>query len=262
VMNYGLHLSASGVLTNMYRQDVFANNLANVGTVGFKRDLASIRQREPEAMERSYPQQYRNRLLEQIGGGVFAAPGRTDFKTGALEVTHRKLDVALTKDDVFFAVAYQDENSESEVRLTRDGRFMVDPQGYLTNVNGHRVLDAADQPIQLDPGQGEAVSITTAGRVLQGDEVRGRIQIATVDDKSQLVKKGANLFGFKTFDPRVEGARTGELRSGALESSGVDPIRELLNLIEASGAVESNANMIRYHDLMMDNAVNRLGRIA
>ena len=71
-MNYGLYLSASGVLTNMYRQDVFANNLANASTVGFKRDLAAISQRDPESIEGGHAMQWRNDLLDELGGGVFA----------------------------------------------------------------------------------------------------------------------------------------------------------------------------------------------
>ncbi len=258
-MNYGLHLSASGVLTNMYRQDVFANNLANVGTVGFKRDLAAISQRAAESLEDAHPGKYRHSLLDQLGGGVFAGPQKVDFQPGAIEQTNRSLDVALTDKESFFAVAEKDANGNESVRLTRDGRFFVNGQGYLVNVNGLRILDEADQPIQVNPEQ--PVEIDAAGRLRQGGEEQGQIQVAQVADRSQLIKQGQNLFNFKGGDPRIEGVRTGSVRPGALESSTVDPIKELLALIEASGAVQSNANLIRYHDSMMDNAVNRLGRI-
>ena len=68
-MNYGLYLSASGVLTNLYRQDVFSNNLANVETVGFKQDLPSIRQRAPESIEQQFGSDVSKRLLDKLGGG-------------------------------------------------------------------------------------------------------------------------------------------------------------------------------------------------
>lgn len=258
-MNYGLHLSASGVLTNLYRQDVFANNLANVGTVGFKRDLAAISQRAPESLENAHPAKYRNTLLDQLGGGVLAGPQKIDFRSGALQQTNRPMDVALTDDDSFFAVAFQGEDGKESVSLTRDGRMLVNSDGYLVNVNGHKILDAADQPIQLDPNL--PVKFDSTGRLIQGGETQGQIQIASVADRSQLLKQGQNLYRFKNADARLEGERVGTVRPGSLESSTVDPIKELLSLIEASGAVEANANMIKYHDLMMDNAVNRLGRI-
>lgn len=258
-LNYGLHLSASGVLTNMYRQDVFANNLANVGTVGFKRDLASISQRAPESIESGQSSKYHNALLDQLGGGVSAGPQKTDFSPGPIDQTNRALDAALTTKNTFFAVAFKEANGNESVRLTRDGRFFVNGDGFLSNINGERVLNEADQPIQVDPKV--PITIDPTGRLIQGGESQGQIQVAQVADPSQLIKQGQNLFRFKGADPRIEGDRTGRIHPKALESSTVDPIKELLAMIEASGAVESNANMIKYHDLMMDNAVNRLGRV-
>ena len=86
-MNYGLYLSASGVLTNTYRQDVFANNLANVETPGFKPDLPSIRQRDPEAIEDNLGFQGSNELLDRLGGGVLAGQQRINFNQGTLRPT-------------------------------------------------------------------------------------------------------------------------------------------------------------------------------
>ena len=92
-MNYGLHLSAQGVLANLYRQDVFANNLANMGTVGFKRDLAMISQRSPEALEDAHPFELQNGLLDRLGGGVFAGPQQVLFSQGSMQKTNSPLDV-------------------------------------------------------------------------------------------------------------------------------------------------------------------------
>ena len=78
-MNYGLYLSASGVLTNLYRQDVFANNLANSETVGFKPDSPTVRQREPEAIEDNLGLGASQRLLDKLGGGVLAGPQSIRF---------------------------------------------------------------------------------------------------------------------------------------------------------------------------------------
>lgn len=101
-MNYGLYLSASGVLTNMYRQDVIANNLANVETVGFKLDLPSIRQRDPESIEDSFGSDVSKRLLDKLGGGVLAAQQRINFSPGPIEKTGAPLDVALDSPGAFF----------------------------------------------------------------------------------------------------------------------------------------------------------------
>src|SRR5690606_13067862 len=76
-MDYGLYLSAAGVLTNMHRTDVHANNLANVATTGFKPDFAVIRQRLPERLEDNIADVPAHELLERLGGGVLVDPTRS-----------------------------------------------------------------------------------------------------------------------------------------------------------------------------------------
>ena len=152
-MNYGLYLSASGALANMYRQDVFANNLANVNTVGFKHDLAAITQRRPEAIEDMHGPDVSQRLLDKLGGGVFAGPQRITFAQGAIEETAGPLDVAITRPGQFFVL--QAPQGQEGVRLTRDGRFTIDNQGFLASAtNGLRVLGVDENPIRVNEQSG------------------------------------------------------------------------------------------------------------
>ena len=121
-MNYGMYLSAAGVLTNMHRMDVMANNLANLGTVGFKADEVTFMTRAPERLdpgalsmmggEPADPQW----MLERLGGGQWAAPSRIDLRQGSLQRTGGNLDAAI-EGDGFFVVG-----SEDAPRLTRDTR--------------------------------------------------------------------------------------------------------------------------------------------
>ena len=103
-MNYGLYISAYGVLTNMYRQDVFVNNLANAHTVGFKPDMPGVHQRDVEAVEDRFSGDLSHRLLGKLGGGVFAGPQRTDHWAGLIEMTGRATDVALETKGTCFVV--------------------------------------------------------------------------------------------------------------------------------------------------------------
>src|ERR1043165_5413396 len=121
-MNYGLYLSATGVLTNSHRQDVIANNLANSETVGFKRNLALFQQRRTEADSQGAAglSDQTDPLLEKIGGGLLLSPTYVDHSQGTLEQTGQNLDVAIHGDG-FFAV-----QDGKQTRLTRDGRFLVD----------------------------------------------------------------------------------------------------------------------------------------
>ena len=259
-MNYGLYLSASGVLTNLYRQDVFANNLANVQTVGFKPDVPAIRQRHPESVEDGLGRDVSKRLLDRLGGGALAGPQRINFGAGPLQQTSNQLDVALEDEHSFFVVRSKDPDTQRPVvRLTRDGRFTVSPERQLVTQSGLKVLDPSDQPIVI--GRDGEVRIDNAGRVRQGDQVIGQIQVAQVADPGVLRKRGGNLFAFEGPDPRQVLTRP-SVRPAHIEASGVDPIQELMRLVAATKAAMGSATMIRYFDLLMDRSVNTLGRVA
>lgn len=260
-MNYGLYLSASGVMTNLYRQDVLANNLANVGTVGFKRDVPSIQQRAAEAVESRQPGVFRQRLLDRLGGGVLAGPQRVSLERGALQFTGRSMDVALVEANAFLVVAVEGGGrSGGELRLTRDGRLSVDAQGRLvTAAGGYPVLDVSDQPIVLNPGL--AVQIHSDGSVWQGGERVGQIQIAAARDPGRLVKKGGGFLWFEGGRDERVALAGGGLEPEHLESSAVEPVRALADLVDATREVNFNSQLMRYHDLLMDRAVNALGRV-
>ncbi len=261
-MNYGLYLSASGVLTNLYRQDVFANNLANAQTAGFKRDLASLMQRSPEVTEDELGMDLRSDLLDKLGGGALAGPQRIGFDQGPLRTTDRPLDIAL-EGEGFFTVALRNPSTgRSEIRLTRDGSFSLNTQGTLVTASGGRpVLDDRDQPIQLRTDV--PVQVSQTGDIVQGDEIVARLGIAMVD-RTRLTKQGENLFAWTGSDPRTSRQTPPQtlVRQGFSEMSNVDPVRALLDVVNATKAVSSNGNLIRYHDLLMDRAVNTLGRVA
>ncbi len=258
-MNYGLYLSASGVLTNQYRQDVFANNLANVATPAFKPDVPVIKQRDPETIEDHLGGRLSQRLLERLGGGVLAGPQRIDLSVGPFEQTGNPLDVALPDKDTFFAVEWRGGNGADTVRLTRDGRFTRNAAGELVTPSGQRVLDADGQPITV-PAVGD-VRFDAAGRLLHNGEPVARLQVARVPDQGSLRKTGGNLFAFNGPDPREPVANPSVL-PGKIESSGVNPVRALMDVTSAGKSAMGNAEMIRYFDLLMDRSVNSLGRVA
>jgi len=258
-MNYGLYLSASGVLTNTYRQDVFANNLANVETPGFKPDMPSIRQRDPEAIEDNLGFEGSNELLDHLGGGVLAGRQRINFAQGAYRATHNPLDAALTDKNQFFAVQITDSNTgKTQVRLTRDGRFTLNGARELVTQSGKRVLDTSDQPIILD-GPGRA-RIAGNGQVMLNDQPIAQLQVAKVDNLDGLTKRGQGLFVFEGADPR-EAVKVPDIKPGYVEASGVDPITTMMQVVAATKAATGNANMIKYHDQVLDRAVNTLGRV-
>jgi flagellar basal-body rod protein FlgG len=260
-MNYGLYLSASGVLTNIYRQDVFTNNMANVETAAFKPDVPAIAQRAPEAVEDPAGLEASQELLEKLGGGVLAGRQRINFDRGELIRTERDLDLALEDEGQFFNIRGTDPaTGQPRQLLTRDGRLELNDAGELVMIaGGYQLLDSTGQTIKVPDNA--KVTIGRDGGVFADGERVADLGVSQVSNLGARVKQGSGLFAWEGADPR-RAAEGPALRRGYVEGSGVDPVRALMEVVNAAKAVSSNANMIRYHDTLLDRAVNQLGRIA
>lgn len=243
-MIYGLYNSAAGMLTNEYRQGVIANNLANAETTGFKPDYAVIAERLPaeQAGVRSGPSAAG---LAGLSGGTWLGPTQTSFAPGSLQHTGLDTDVAL--DGSGFLTVEKD----GKTYLTRDGRFVRDAEGFLkTATDGAQVLDASGGPLRLDP-RGGKLQIDDVGRVQQDGRMVGRLGLTDVANCSQLQKVGATRFAY---DPQQVQPALCRVRQGVVERSGVEPLTEMVNMIEASRAYQMNAQMVS----LQDQSVGRL----
>jgi flagellar basal-body rod protein FlgG len=252
---YGLYLSATGVLTNSYRQDVIANNLANAQTVGFKRSLALFQQRPTEAQS-SGDSESTDPMLEGIGGGMLATPTSIDFSAGQIEETGQNLDVAIHGRG-FFAVKDGDQT-----KLTRNGRFMIDRDGFLSlaNESGQHVLDVNHNPIQVGGIPQSVISIGKDGMITADNQILGQLGLVEVPDESQLTPRGGTLYSYGG-DSKQLARASGQLASGFLEGANVDPMTEMTQLINCQRQLEANANMIRFQDQTLSRLVNDVGKI-
>lgn len=252
-MVYGIYSSAAGLLANQYRQEVLANNLANVSTAGFKQDLTVIRERQPASRERPADSAWSDSSLTGLTGHVLVAPTTTSFEPGAIEVTGNPLDAAIAGDG-FFRV-----RAGGMDRYTRDGRFTLNSSGTLVTVNGQaEVLDEGGQPIKVPAGLTGRVRIEANGEVRAGDSSFGRVSVVEFDDRSLLRKTGGNLLeslGAKA--TRVEPS----LQPGALEASNVDPTRAMVSMIEVTRAYQMNATLLGLADQTLGRAVNDIARV-
>ena len=250
-MLYGLYVSAAGALANSHRQDVIANNLANVDTVAFKRDLALARARRTET-EQNGQRQYTNAMLEGIGGGIFALPTHTDFSPAGLDVTGRDFDLGL-EGRGFFQVRRGDQ-----IQYTRDGRFALDLQGQLVTHTDHLpVLDESGQEIVLD--RDLDFSVNDAGIISQGGAATARLAVVDFDDTSQLQKQGNNFYVHQGGEQPH--AVLTSIKQRALENSGVNAIKEMVNMIEAQRMYQTNLSMLQLQDHTLGLAVTRLGSL-
>ncbi len=259
-MNYGLYVSASGLLTNSYRQDVFANNLANVNTVGFKPDLAAIQSRPPKSIEDNLGMDVSRQLMDQLGGGVLAAPQRISFSQGPPEPTGREMDAFLEDRLDFFRVQAPGADGQLETQFTRDGRFMTNDNGQLVTPSGYAILDANGRAITLPANV--PTRIASEGWITgPGGERLAQVGVVRVSDPTMLKKAGGNRF-MLVGEASIDTVDSPQVRGGTLEGSAVDPISALMNVISATQAATGNARMIEYHDRVMDQAINTLGRVA
>jgi len=252
-MIYGLYLSASGVLTNSYRQDVIANNIANSETVGFKKDMALLQQRPTAAQELARSDQT-NSLLEPIGGGLLASSTVVDSLAGEIEPTGNNFDVAL-QGNGYLAVS-----SDGKIHLTRNGQMVLDRTGrlVLSNDPNQAILDSKQSPIVLDPTS--PTTIATDGTITQNGKPLATLGLFDVSDPSTLRKDGATLLSTPADAMLNKAAPT--VRSGFVERSNVDPATELTELMDTQRQLEANANMIHIQDETLDKLVNDVGRIS
>lgn len=258
-MNYGMWVSASGVLTSMARQDVLSNNLSNASTTAFRPDALPIRQRAAVREEDALPWMDSNRMLERLGAGVMPEATVPSTAQGALRQTHNPLDVAVNGRG-FMRVAAQNTQGFA---LTRDGRLTVDADGMLARVaDGAHVLDSVGRPIAVDPAS--PITIQRDGSVLQRGGRVGAIDIVSVHDPSGLQRAGEGNFRLPPgLEPQdlIRGDGT-QLVAGSLEESGVNAISTLMGITGASRAAQGGMRMISSLDELNASAINRLGRVS
>lgn len=250
-MYYGLYMSAAGANAQTAKVEVLSNNLANVNTVGFKRELALLEARQSEAIERGATRRG-SREIEDIGGGVWMNSTHTDFSPGTMQLTHIPSDLAIDSPDTFFQV-----QRGSQKFLTRAGNFHISEEGMLVNPRNDLVLAADGSPIQIDPTL--PFEIRNGGVIEQAGE-RLEIGLFDVENTTALRKAGENHF-LAGANAGVAPAEDRQVKTGYLEMSGVSPVEEMVELITSSRAYEANVRIIQQHDTATSELISRLLKV-
>jgi flagellar basal-body rod protein FlgF len=243
-MIYGLYLSGQGAQAQSDRLGVLANNLANASTGGFKRDLALFQAHEPrdvgDGVDNNVPGN-----LNEMTGGVTLSEVVTDFSEGPLTQTGGTYDLALVGEG-FFTVS-----DGRETFLTRNGQLSVNAQGELVTADsGHAVLGVGDAPIRI-PTDANEINIGADGSIFSVSADGAAEQVANINivrpaSLDDLEKVGNSLY---RSSGSVTAAQDGvQVLQGHVEESGVRPVLEMMDLIEASRAFETNINMMRLQD--------------
>jgi len=218
----------------VYKNNITANNLANINTTGYKKDVA-------------FSQLVKNSINPKV-------EVKTNFSQGQLETTDNPLDIAI-RGRGFFTVL-----KDGREFYTRNGHFNVSSNGILQTSDGLPVLGDGGE-INLSQGDFTVgdVLISDHGEIyIDGDYV-GNLKIVDFNDYNGLQKRGENLF---TADARLvpEVLDEPDLQQGKLEGSNVNPLQEMVKLIELQRNFESSQRAISTIDRAEGKAANEISR--
>jgi flagellar basal-body rod protein FlgG len=250
-----LWIAKSGMESQQFKLDTIANNLANVGTNGFKRggvvfeDLMYDNLRQPGAAS---GEQSTLPTGLQVGLGTRVAASTRNFSQGNLQQSGNNLDIAI-KGQGFFQI----QMSDGSTAYSRDGAFQLDAAGQMVTSDGH-VL----QPGITIPANAQTVTIAANGTVsvsVPGQATPqqvGQLQLASFVNPSGLEPRGQNLYAETAASgapnagaPGAEGL--GNLLQGYVEGSNVNVVEELVSMIQAQRAYEINSKAIQTSDQML-----------
>ncbi len=253
-----LHVARTGLEAQDARMRVIANNLANVGTTGFKRDRANFATLAYQDA-RVAGQQSSNETAYAVGlnlGTGVSVQSTTRIDTqGSLNTTGNPLDMALDGGGYF-----QVQMPGGQLGYTRAGNFTRSADGQLVTAQGYPVLPAIAIPegtVTLSVAADGSVSAAVAGS--SESQQLGQLTLASFANPAGLQAAGDNyLFETGASGPAQIGvageAGRGHVRQGMLESSNVNVVEELVDMIEAQRAYEINSKMISAVDEMLRNA--------
>lgn len=261
-MNPALWIAKTGLDAQQTRLTVISNNLANVNTTGFKRDTAVFEDLIYQNIRQVGGQTSENTTLPSgmaLGTGVRVVATEKLHTQGNLSQTGKPLDVAI-EGRGFFQILRPD----GSLAYSRDGSFQIDANGQMVTANGYQL-----QPAITIPSNAQSITIGEDGTVsvLAGTASVptnvGNIQTVDFINPTGLQAIGSNLFletaasgSPQTGTPGLNGL--GSLASGALESSNVNVVEELVNMIETQRAYEMNSKVISTTDAMLQYVSNNL----
>ncbi len=259
----GLYTAATGMNAQQHQIDVTSNNIANVNTIGFKKDRAEFQDLMYESLNYTAGKTSQDTINPtgiDVGLGVRVSGIQKDFVQGDLKLTGNSLDLAI-EGKGFFQITLP----SGELAYTRNGAFKLNEEGSVVNGDGYLV-----EPEIVIPNTYTDISVARDGTVTALDpqtgsiEEMGQITIADFINSAGLNPLGDSLFQATTAsgDP-IEGVATedafGGIRQGMIESSNVALVNEMIDLITAQRAYEANSKSITTVDDML-SIVNNLKR--
>jgi flagellar basal-body rod protein FlgG len=256
-----LDIAGTGMQAQQTNVEVISNNMANMTTTGFKRRRAEFQDLIYQNLRRVGANSSDSGTVvpsgAQVGLGVKTAAIYRINEQGNLQQTSNTLDVAIQGNGYF-----QVTTPTGETGFTRDGTFSLAPDGTMVTADGYTI-----QPGVQIPSAATSVTINTSGQVqvtlanTTAPQTVGQIQLATFPNEAGLDAQGGNLFvqtaasgAPVTGNPGASGF--GSVMQGFIETSNVNVVTEITNLITAQRAYEMNSKVITSSDQMMSTLTN------
>lgn len=250
-----LSTASTGMAAQQANMDVIANNMANVNTTGFKKSRAEFEDLMYQTTKEPGAASGLNAISPtgvQVGLGVRTAGVQKDFDYGSAKQTKQPFDLNI-EGAGFFPV----QLSDGQIGYTRDGSFKKDANGKIVDKNGNAL-----QPDIVIPQNASAINISPTGQVQvivgNGREPQnvGQIELVNFVNPAGLKALGKNVFvpspssGLpQQGQPGQQGL--GQIAQGELESSNVNIVEEMVNMITAQRAYETNSKVIQASDQML-----------
>jgi flagellar basal-body rod protein FlgG len=251
-----LRTAATGMAAQQMNVEVISNNIANMNTVGFKKQRAEFQDLLYQTLEQAGAQSSDQGTIVptgiQIGAGVKSGSVYRINTQGAMTATSNKLDLAINGRGFFQVLT-----PTGDTAYTRAGNFSVNDQGQLVTQDGYQVQPAISIPqdaVDVTISQSGQVQVTQPGNPVPN--VVGQLELASFMNEGGLSAQGGNLLlqtGASgapiTGTPGQAGF--GQLMQGYTEASNVDPVTEITALIVAQRAYEMNSKVISTADNML-----------
>ena len=272
-MSYGLYISAEGAHAQEYRMQTIANNIANVETPGFKRELALQMARATERQD-LLDDFYGSGSYNDLSGGCLTIGTHTAFNQGTVKQTNHKLDLAV-EGNGWFRVR---DKSNGEEFLTRAGNFAIhvdreDGQATLVTEQGQSrfvVLTTEGEPLVIPNPNDPTLHFTDDGRLLsdeaapwgQGGMEVARISLVEPSDLRAMVKVGETMYRNEADFRELTQAERQQIRPGHLEMSNTAPAAEIAEMIVTQRTLEANVKMMHVQDEASGGLISRVLRVS
>lgn len=259
-MMRSLRSAASGMIAQQTHIDVIANNMANVGTTGFRRARAEFQDLLYQQVRTPGGQNRNGNPLPtgiQIGQGARTVATQFMHRQGQMEQTGNPMDLAI-EGEGFFQLIRPDGN----LVYTRAGNFKIDAQGRMVTVDGYLVDPAITVPVDataINISADGIINVTEPGS--NTPQQLGQLQLVRFANPGGLEAMGRSMFQAGNasgppiiLDPGMDGA--GTVSQGFLEGSNVQVVNEMIDLISTQRAYEINQRVIQASDEMLRRVVD------